>query len=394
MGRLRAASWDSVSFEVRLVEERNALSSSYTSTSITSEPVFAELETLIRRDPAMRGLRGGDHEQPLCPGELARASRHIAAEGAAVAIVTGFWVSHSEPAAVETDGPPGALFLARALNALGIRVWLLTDCHGVPALRAALRAAALSESMLVEFPFDDPARDAPTDGRDSDAGHLPGAQSLRDVGQWLDDFFRHGPGGQLTHLVAVERAGPSHTPASLNGQTRSGHVPLQAFLEAVPAGHQDQCHNMRGEIITASTAPMHRMFEFVGRQGLPVTTIGIGDGGNEIGMGTIPWEELQQRVVGGRGGLLACRIPTDYTIVAGTSNWGAYALAAGALRCRDETRLLEPWDRDEELRVLRALVEQGNAVDGITGRRETTVDGLPFETYVQTLEGIRRTVLG
>ena len=40
-----------------------------------------------------------------------------------------------------------------------------------------------------------------------------------------------------------------------------------------------------------------------------------------------------------------------------------------------------------------AMVERGPAVDGISRKRQPTVDGIPFLTYMQPLEGIRR-VLG
>ena len=32
---------------------------------------------------------------------------------------------------------------------------------------------------------------------------------------------------------------------------------------------------------------------------------------------------------------------------------------------------------------------EGGAVDGVTGRHEATVDGLPLETYLQVYAGIR-----
>ena len=57
-------------------------------------------------------------------------------------------------------------------------------------------------------------------------------------------------------------------------------------------------------------------------------TIGIGDGGNEIGMGTVPWEELVRRLPRKEASAIPCRIATDWNIIAGTSNWGAFALAA------------------------------------------------------------------
>jgi hypothetical protein len=36
------------------------------------------------------------------------------------------------------------------------------------------------------------------------------------------------------------------------------------------------------------------------------------------------------------------------------------------------------------------MVAEGPAIDGMTRRREATVDGLPFATYIQSWLGIRR----
>ncbi|QDU43702.1 hypothetical protein Mal52_21780 [Symmachiella dynata] len=36
------------------------------------------------------------------------------------------------------------------------------------------------------------------------------------------------------------------------------------------------------------------------------------------------------------------------------------------------------------------MCNHGPAVDGVTRRQEPTVDGLPFLTYIQPLEGIRQ----
>jgi hypothetical protein len=102
---------------------------------------------------------------------------------------------------------------------------------------------------------------------------------------------------------------------------------------------------MRGEPIDAHTAPLHLLFEGAKGQsdkvakGMAaatapdfshsshfshfshsVSTIGIGDGGNEIGMGLFPWPALHPLIAGQHGRRIACRIATDWTIIAGTSN--------------------------------------------------------------------------
>ena len=42
-------------------------------------------------------------------------------------------------------------------------------------------------------------------------------------------------------------------------------------------------------------------------------------------MGKLPWATIRKNVP--QGGVVACRVATDYLIVAGVSNWGAYALS-------------------------------------------------------------------
>ena len=144
---------------------------------------------------------------------------------------------------------------------------------------------------------------------------------------WLRAFWREHP--HTTHLISIERAGPSHTLTSLLASYGQEPAPLLAFTTEVDAASWDKPHNMRGYDISPFTAPAHLLFE---SRPPGVVTIGIGDGGNEIGMGKLPWEVLRANIV--LGGKIACRVPTQHLLVAGTSNWGAYALAAGLLQCR------------------------------------------------------------
>lgn len=334
-------------------------------TTALSHELLAEFERLIRRDPARRGLISSEPEYgPLCPGHLAEAAAHLAEHGRCVAIVTGFFIPAADPPAAETDGPPGALLLAAALAAAGIESFVLTD----NACAAAVRATA----QAMQFPFE----------------HVLTVPN--DESSWRREFFTRGPGAGLTHLIALERVGPTHTLETFSRQKRTTDPPLERFRQGVDPSTYDCCHNMRGVCIDEHTADLHRLFEELPRYRPDARTIGIGDGGNEIGMGTIPWEELARRLTGEHAGRIPCRIATDWTILAGTSNWGGYALAAATLLLRGRVDLLQPWDRAQQQRVLEHLVEHGPAVDGVTRLREPTVDGLPFLTYIQPWEGMRR----
>lgn len=324
-----------------------------------------QIDTLIRRDPAGRGLIYREAELgALCAGHLAQAAKDLAASARHVAIVTGFFVPDSQPPAAETDGPPGAVVLAVALESIGVKTTLVTDMHCASALRAAAISAGDSPSKICICP--------------------------QKTENWADEIFTSEANRRLTHLIAIERVGPSHDEESLSRQPRLGQPPRSEFVTAVPPEHRNRCHNMRGTVIDGSTAPLHALFEVGPRHLTNLRTIGIGDGGNEIGMGSILWEDLVRRMPRAETACIPCRIATDWNIVAGTSNWGGFALAAATLSLVGRLSALEPMDADYHRNILERMVADGPAVDGITRRREPTVDGLPFTTYIQTWLGMRR----
>ncbi len=142
---------------------------------------------------------------------------------------------------------------------------------------------------------------------------------------------------------------------------------------------------MRGVDITEQTSEAERLFEHAGEINRPVT-IGIGDGGNEIGMGKVSWDVIRSNIP--HGGVIACRVATDYLIVAGVSNWGAYALSAGVALVRGVEPSAEWFDVEKERGILAEMVEQGPLVDGMKGRPTVSVDGLEFEAYIEPLRQI------
>jgi D-glutamate cyclase len=332
------------------------------------------LRDLVQRDVAGRGL-GRDPERNLlnaCPDDFAAACRSLAGTpGARVGVVTGFYIPHANPPCGETDGPLGALFLARALVPLGVEVVLASDPFCMRVLEVGVGTCGLRKAVpLVKLPS--PA----------EAGTMT-----------LAEYRRHFAerAGRLTHLIAVERVGPSHTEESVRAQPGAGEEAVAEFLATVPGGQHDRCHTMRGVDVSRAMSPAHRLFEKGGAPlspgGAEPVTIGIGDGGNEIGMGKVPWEVVARNVRG--GGVVACRVPADHLVVCGVSNWGAYALGVGVALARG----VEPdpglFDVEFERRLLEVLVEEGPLVDGFSGLSTPTVDGLRFEEYVEPLSKLR-----
>ncbi len=327
-----------------------------------TSPDHQALEQLIHRDPGARGLASFQHGGIfLDAGQLALAARSLAA-ARSVGIVTGFCVVDAQPPAAETDGPPGALFLARALLALDIDVTLVSDRFACPLLRAGCEAWNLPQKIVCEV---GPA----------------------DVDSLLDDRGR-----AWTHLISIERVGPNHTLASLLAQPRDHAPPAAQFEQEVPPAERNACHNMRGMPVDAVTVPLHRVFEIIRERGLPIVTLGLADGGNEIGTGRIAWELVRAAVPSHVAGRIACRIATDYLILAGVSDWAAYALAAAVCVERGRREVLAPWNSAGQRLLIETLVSAG-ALDGVTRTSRATVDGLPLERYLEVFDEIRR-ILG
>src|SRR5262245_32827006 len=197
-----------------------------------SDNRLTALRDLVQEDVGNRGLRA-DPEVNLVSVTLPdfeAACRSIAeTPNAAVAVVTGFFIPHATPPAGETDGPLGALFLARALVPLGIRVVLATDGFCVPALRAGLEACGLTERVPLVT--------------------LPPIESVANPVTYREHFREQA--GELTHLVALERVGPSHTPESI-ARTPAA---VPHFAAEVPAERHGRCHTMRGLDITERMSP-------------------------------------------------------------------------------------------------------------------------------------------
>ena len=141
--------------------------------------------------------------------------------------------------------------------------------------------------------------------------------------------------------------------------------------------------------ITAYTAPVHLCFDAKFCNANNITSIGIGDGGNEIGMGKIPWNVIAANI--NNGAKIACATTVDYLIVAGVSNWGGYALGSGLLINAGLTSL-SSLDPATEWKILELMVKQGDLVDGRLGQRIASVDGIDWPTHASVIESLAKTL--
>uniref|UniRef100_H3DQP3 D-glutamate cyclase-like C-terminal domain-containing protein n=2 Tax=Tetraodon nigroviridis TaxID=99883 RepID=H3DQP3_TETNG len=100
------------------------------------------------------------------------------------------------------------------------------------------------------------------------------------------------------HLVAIERS----------GRAEDGNY-----------------YNMRGVNLKHLVDPIDDLF-IAAKDIAGITTTGIGDGGNELGMGNL---KEKVKALMPNGSLIACDVSADYAVTAGVSNWGGYAIACG-----------------------------------------------------------------
>ena len=139
---------------------------------------------------------------------------------------------------------------------------------------------------------------------------------------------------------------------------------LVISIERPGRGADGHYRNMRGEIIDYMMTDTDWLLDIA-------DSIAIGDGGNELGM----WDINPK---------LSAKKAT-FTLVGGISNWWAWGLCA---LMQFETKInLIPSD-DAEINVLAACVAAGG-VDGVTRKKEPTVDGLPFEESLKVLQSLR-----
>jgi hypothetical protein len=335
-----------------------------------SDALLDQIREIIQRDVNNRGLARDPNDNLFthCRDDFANACRSIAETAQpALAIVTGFFIPHAQPPCGETDGPLGAIFLVRALQLLGIKVALFTDDFCRRALEVGLQEFSLETIIPILV-------------LSAESPSFPRSAWERKLGR---SASRPGREQDATQSVADLR---SHAE---RGNENENMVPHRLFflsLERVGPGHDGRCRNMHSRDVTGEMAPADWLFDNSLRRTSWSTTIGIGDGGNEIGMGKIPPEVIARNIPNGER--IACRVPTDHLIVAGVSNWGAYALAAGVAVRRGQRLPASLFDVERERELLRTMVEQGPLVDGVTAQPTVTVDGLAFDDYAEPLRRI------
>jgi D-glutamate cyclase len=268
----------------------------------------------------------------------AKRLREAVKPGDAVIIATGAgswpWMPHGE-----TDGPPGAASLARAITlGLGGRPVIVSDDRKLPAIAASCRAVGLlvgdadmmraRTGVATMVPF-----------TTEEANARAEAEALLD--EW-----------QPRAVIAIENLGPNA---------------------------KGEFHSLQGINASAGTARVHHLFELAMARGM--TTIGVGDGGNEIGCGLI-YEDTRRIMPAGShcqcpcGDGMATVVSTDVLVIGSSSNWAAYGISACLAFLLGDNSLLQ--DAATERRVVEQCALSG-ASDGMSALPVPWVDGTSLE---------------
>jgi hypothetical protein len=156
-------------------------------------------------------------------------------------------------------------------------------------------------------------------------------------------------------------------------------------VERPGAGSDGEYHGGGGFEISSFTAKTDVLFAEARRRGIP--TIGIGDLGNELGMGGIA-EDVKAEVP--LGDVIAAAQPADVAVIANISNWGAYGIAACLAALIGDDAAFH--DGAEEIRLIEACVRAG-AIDPVGGQLRLYVDGTDARTNAAMVDLLRSLVV-
>jgi len=161
-------------------------------------------------------------------------------------------------------------------------------------------------------------------------------------------------------------------------------------IEKNDVNHLGVHHTGEGGDMGPFTAKVEHVVMEANRRG--ILTVGIGDVGNEIGMGNIR-EAVQEIIVpfGKKcqcpcGGGIASATPTDCTVVASASNKGAYGVAACLAGLTGNMDVIH--SNELAQRMMDAAVNYP-VFDSMTVSNTMTEDGVPFRHTLALLDQLR-----
>ena len=234
---------------------------------------------------------------------LYEAAKKISTKSGKVFIVTGFFISYAN--SPETDGPPGAVAIGFALKQLGFEVIYITDKWSFSMIKGLLS----EEDTLINFPV-----------------------------------TSHNKSNSFSKKL-IEKYSPS----------------MVISIERASLVEDGTYRNWKQEDISKYNAKIDYLFTS------SLFSIGIGDGGNEIGMGN-----LAEKIKSIKGLPEQPSITkVDDLIISSCSNWGAFGLIAALSKIKKQNLLLSV---DQVKKIIIKSVDLG-AVEGLSGKKIYAVDG-------------------
>jgi D-glutamate cyclase len=320
------------------------------------------IDRLLTLDIAGRGVIGklyeaarALHQSPLCL-LAARKLAEAVKPNDIVFIATGMIIYPLQHLGIgENDGPVGGAGLARGLRiALGAKTVFVTDKMLVEMVSKTVNGGENAIVPLKALPeIDLPLSsviDFPTEEEEAE----------RKSKQLIKDL-------EPKAIVAIERRG-----VSKNGVY----------------------HAWNGVDMAPYEARIGKLFEECRKQG--ILTIGIGDGGNEIGMGNI-YDTVRKMVPYGDN----CKCPAkcgiadstlvDVAVVATVSNWGAYGIEAGLAALTGKPEALHA--EEQALRIIRECIDAGG-MDGPAKVPRPFLDAIPEKIDVAILDFLGEIIRG
>jgi D-glutamate cyclase len=288
-----------------------------------------KMEELVQVDEGRRGIK----EIILPAGELYNAAMDLA-NAHTVVIITGFPCLLNNTPPTETDGPLGALAIAKCLLLLGKDVIVATDECNEEVVLACAAASANKNKLpggtkvgtltLESFPGGN-AFDAKEEARMLSLSHRADmVVAIERMGPCADGRYLTMRGFDMTALAAPleELLKPSVAVFAANDGEDAVHLVNGRKPRSIGIGNN------------SSIFPLLVFVPFYVVLNMWCIRLNIvyclnftsGDGGNEVGMGKVYDAVLNSKIANARA--IACVVPANHLLVCSVSNWGGYALAA------------------------------------------------------------------
>ena len=223
----------------------------------------------------------------------------------------------------ETDGPPGALIISLVLKKLGYTPVILTDKY--------------CQNFFEKY--------------DIKVIYMEIAMENEKKIEFVERTIKEN---NPTGMISIERCG-------LNIQGKYA--------------------NMRNIIISEYTAEIDLFFKIYYNK---IPTVGIGDGGNEIGMGNL------EDIIKNNLNLVPCKIKVDKLIISSVSNWGGYGLVAYLCNLTNNKQFFETVEKTVK-DYIKFIISLGS-VDGITHENVEKVDGFDIDIELDIIRTLLKVI--